>query len=245
MDVARTPSAIIATPTPPAGLGGSQKTPDIVMAWPRCAQLAAAVLLGAAATLIGVHCYSLLRAGTEPAAVQGPQTIGYRVELNTATRGELLQLPGVGPALAERIEEYRRHHGGFACVDDLLKVGGIGSTKLEQLRPFVYVRPLQIAAVDPAAPSVPKERAAAPAKQDSKRQGPIDVNTATLEELLQLRGTGIGPKKAQYIIDERNKKPFASVDDLRRVNGIGPKTLEKLRPYVTVGSSTPQVSQAK
>ena len=41
---------------------------------------------------------------------------------------------------------------------------------------------------------------------------------------------GIGPKMAQRIIDERSKKPFASVEELRRVSGIGPKTLEKLRP---------------
>jgi competence protein ComEA len=46
---------------------------------------------------------------------------------------------------------------------------------------------------------------------------------------------GIGPRLAQRILDERAKSVFKSVDDLRRVSGIGPKTLEKLRAYVTVG----------
>ena len=42
------------------------------------------------------------------------------------------------------------------------------------------------------------------------------------------------PALAARIIAEREKRPFASADDLRRVNGIGPKTLEKLRPFVVV-----------
>jgi competence protein ComEA len=53
---------------------------------------------------------------------------------------------------------------------------------------------------------------------------------------------GIGPKMSQRIADERRKAPFRSVDDLRRVSGIGPKTLEKLRPYVTVGGGDPRVA---
>jgi DNA uptake protein ComE-like DNA-binding protein len=43
---------------------------------------------------------------------------------------------------------------------------------------------------------------------------------------------------AQRIVDERQKKPFKSADDLRRVSGIGQKTLEKLRPWVAVTAPT-------
>ena len=43
-------------------------------------------------------------------------------------------------------------------------------------------------------------------------------------------------KLAQRIIDERRKAPFQSVAELRRVAGIGPKTLERLRPYVIVNA---------
>jgi competence ComEA-like helix-hairpin-helix protein len=48
---------------------------------------------------------------------------------------------------------------------------------------------------------------------------------------------GIGPAKAQRIMEERERQPFVSIEDLRRVNGIGPKTLDRLRPYITVEKS--------
>jgi competence protein ComEA len=48
-------------------------------------------------------------------------------------------LPGVGPVLAERIVSYRRDHGPFATVDDLLDVPGIGEAKLASLRDQIAV----------------------------------------------------------------------------------------------------------
>ena len=57
-----------------------------------------------------------------------------RVRINTATAGELEALPGVGPVLARRIIEYREAHGGFAEIEDLLDVPGIGEAKLASMR---------------------------------------------------------------------------------------------------------------
>lgn len=56
----------------------------------------------------------------------------------------------------------------------------------------------------------------------------VDINTATLEALEAL--PGIGPTFARRIIEGR---PYRSVDELRRVKGIGPKRLDEILPYVT------------
>jgi competence ComEA-like helix-hairpin-helix protein len=210
MDRTSPSGGIAAAPAPPRALGIAPPLRDITVAWPRCAQLAAAFLLGIAAALLGVYAYGTLQSGAQPAAADGATTLGYRVDLNTATRGELLQLPGIGPSLAERIEDYRRAHHGFTSVDELQKVSGIGPAILERLRPLVCVRPLPPAdadkdlAQDKPAP-LPKQNASKSVKKPAP-PGLVDVNTASLAELQQL--PGIGPKKAQNIIDARTTKPF-------------------------------------
>ena len=68
-------------------------------------------------------------------------------------------------------------------------------------------------------------------------EGLVNVNTADLALLDTL--PGIGPKKAALIIEAREVTPFSSIDDLARVRGIGPKTVERLRPLVTVGQPSP------
>lgn len=63
--------------------------------------------------------------------------------------------------------------------------------------------------------------------------GPVDINTASSEQLQQV--PGIGPSIAGRIIEHRETNgPFSSVDQLEEVSGIGPATLEKLREHVRV-----------
>lgn len=64
----------------------------------------------------------------------------------------------------------------------------------------------------------------------------VDINTAGVEEFTQL--AGIGASKAQAIVEYREANgPFARVDDLVNVKGIGEKTLEKIRDELSVGGT--------
>ncbi|MCG8450152.1 MAG: helix-hairpin-helix domain-containing protein [Pirellulales bacterium] len=59
----------------------------------------------------------------------------------------------------------------------------------------------------------------------------VDINRADWPEIIQL--PGLGETLAQRILSERSQNgPFQKIDDLVRVNGIGPNTLEKIRPYL-------------
>lgn len=61
------------------------------------------------------------------------------IDINTATKEDLVKLPGIGEAMAERIIMYREENGRFASTDDLAKVKGIGKKKLAQIAPFCSV----------------------------------------------------------------------------------------------------------
>ncbi len=63
---------------------------------------------------------------------------------------------------------------------------------------------------------------------------PININSASVSELASLPGMNI--RHARGVIAYRNTKPFETVDELVEVSGIGPATMERVRPYITVGS---------
>jgi competence ComEA-like helix-hairpin-helix protein len=99
----------------------------------RIALLGAAVLIAA-----------LWLGGIEPAhAEEGPippeRALVGVVNVNVADSEQLKLLPGVGPAKAQAILEYRKAKGPFKKVEDLLGVSGIGERALERMRPYVVL----------------------------------------------------------------------------------------------------------
>ncbi|HLK12621.1 MAG TPA: ComEA family DNA-binding protein [Candidatus Binatia bacterium] len=65
----------------------------------------------------------------------------------------------------------------------------------------------------------------------------INLNTASVQELARL--PGIGPAKAEAIVQHRAQHPFAKAEDLREVKGIGEKLYERIKDQVTVGDAPP------
>ena len=59
------------------------------------------------------------------------------VSLSTASLAQLETLPGVGPATAQKILDYRMEHGGFSSIDEIQAVKGIGPKKFEKMKPFL------------------------------------------------------------------------------------------------------------
>jgi competence protein ComEA len=150
-----------------------------------------------------------------------------KVNLNTADAAALEELPGVGPAIAKAIIDGRP----WKSVDDLDKIRGLGKNRIAALRDLVTFGDEPTAAPAKKAPVRAAGKSAAPSKAMPKtRPGEkIDINTASREELDAL--PGIGPVKAQAIIDGR---PFKTIEDIMKVRGIKEGEFSKIKDLITV-----------
>ena len=160
------------------------------------------------------------------------QTQKGLVDLNTASEKELESLKGVGPATARKIIAGRP----YTSVEDLKKAG-ISQKTIESMRPYVKTGTAPAPAkpapgAKPAAPAgkMVKEAPAKPAPPAKLVPGQkVNINTATKEELEAL--SGIGPVKAQAVIDGR---PYKKTEDIMKVKGIKGATYEKIKDMISV-----------
>lgn len=99
---------------------------------------AAQRVAGAGASGNAVNAYGKNAAAKRGGSKVSAQGSAGRVRINSASVSELQSLPGVGPALAQRIIA-ERSRGRFVSAEDLLRVSGIGKAKLEKMRAYVEV----------------------------------------------------------------------------------------------------------
>lgn len=87
---------------------------------------------------------ALLTAGVQAIWPQGPQTLSFepesiKININTASKRELLRLPGIGSVLAQRIIEYREANGPFRAIEEIMKVKGIGPKLFDRIKDRITV----------------------------------------------------------------------------------------------------------
>jgi competence protein ComEA len=120
------------------------------------------------------------------------------------------------PELAERLERFDRDEPAPASAVPLTAAAAPGTAPRQAGR--------SAAGVDAAPAATPASR---------QEPGPVDLNQARVEDLARLPGVGEG--LARRIVGERERRgPFLSVDDLRRVLGVGPRRLAALQHVVRV-----------
>jgi len=86
-----------------------------------------------AVLMFAIAALALAPVAARGAAPPAPPT-GEKVNINTAGVDELVTLPGIGKAYAERIVEYRQKNGPFKKVEDIINVRGIGEKTFERIK---------------------------------------------------------------------------------------------------------------
>lgn len=85
--------------------------------------------------MIGLLLSCFLAVHAQPAAKAGEK----KININTASVEELQKIPRIGPKVAQRIIDFRKEHGKFKRIEEIMKVRGIGERTFERIKNFITV----------------------------------------------------------------------------------------------------------
>jgi len=173
----------------------------------------------------------------DSAMAQGrPLRPGETVDVDRASLVELTRLPKVGPRLAKTILADRARQGAFGSLAGLDRVSGIGPGLLHTLEPHVtfsgtaaQMGSSAVAALSPIAHA----RAEIAAPLPSRPAAPLNLNSATLQQLDSLPGVGLA-RAAAIVQYRQDHGPFTRIEQLAAVPGFGPAAVSRLQQRLAV-----------
>lgn len=140
------------------------------------------------------------------------------IELNSVTFEELAKVENIGRKLARNIIDYREKIGGFTTIRQLLDVPAIDTDTYNLIKNKLYVE---------------GERTKFEEEQESDIASKVNINTATVKELMTV--PSITQSLAQKIVEYREKNgDFVSINEIKDVNGIGEIIFNDISDYITV-----------
>lgn len=150
-----------------------------------------------------------------------------KLNLNTATVEELMQIEGIGEKTAQHIVAYREELGRYTFIEQLLDVEGIGEKKLESWKAYLFLDEGITTTATTTSTTIQSKTST------TAFCGVLNLNTATKEELMLI--DGIGEKTAEKIIAHRDAiGGFTSLEQLLDIEGIGEKKLAQWSRYLTL-----------
>ena len=100
----------------------------------------ASVTIYTTKTLTAAVSESTAAPESPPESTQGAAYVDGLLDINLASVEDLTTLPGIGPALAQRIVDYREQNGRFSSVEELRNISGIGEKRLSAILEYITVR---------------------------------------------------------------------------------------------------------